>query len=69
MRIETGFYKHFKGGLYEVVGTAKHSETLEEYVVYKHMDDGSLWIRPAAMFLETIVRDGKKIKRFEKVSK
>ena len=50
-------YRHFKGGLYRVEGVAKHSETLEEYVVYRKLsDDGSLWIRPKDMFLEPVDR-------------
>jgi cyclomaltodextrinase / maltogenic alpha-amylase / neopullulanase len=61
--IKLGKYKHFKGAIHEVIGVAKHSETLEEYAVYKH--EGGLWIRPKEMFLETIERDGKKMKRFE----
>lgn len=69
MTIQKGLYRHFKGALYEVVGVAKHSETLEEYVVYKHQDDGSLWIRPLKMFLETVTRDGKTMPRFKKVAK
>ena len=50
-------YRHFKGGLYRVEGVAKHSETLEEYVVYRKLsDDGSLWIRPKEMFLSPVDR-------------
>ena len=61
-----GKYRHFKGGEYEVVGIAKHSETTEEMVVYKALyDNGSLWVRPASMWFEDIERDGKKFKRFQ----
>lgn len=64
--IKLGKYKHFKGNEYEVIGIAKHSETLEEFVVYKALyGEGGLWIRPASMFLETIERDGKTMPRFE----
>jgi len=63
-----GKYKHFKGGEYEVVGVAKNSETLEEMVLYKHLGEGDLWVRPLEMFTETIERDGKTIKRFERIS-
>mgnify|MGYP005773010379 CR=1 FL=1 len=64
--IKLGKYRHFKGGEYEVVGVAKHSETLEEMVVYKALyDNGSLWVRPAKMWNEIIERDGKTFKRFE----
>jgi hypothetical protein len=61
--IKKGKYKHFKGFICEVFGVAKHSETLEELVVYTH--DGTLWVRPKEMFLEKIEIDGKTISRFE----
>jgi hypothetical protein len=58
--LNLGIYEHFKGGKYEVVGFAKHSETLEKMVLYKHLGDppagGELWVRPLAMFLETVER-------------
>lgn len=64
--IKKGRYRHFKGNEYEVIGTAKHSETTEEYVVYKALyGDGGLWVRPAEMWNETVERDGKFFKRFE----
>ena len=66
MEIRKGRYRHFKGNEYEVIGTAKHSETLEEMVVYKALyGEGGLWVRPAEMWNETIERDGKIFKRFE----
>lgn len=66
--LKKGFYKHFKGNIYEVIGTAKHSETLEEYVVYRATyDEGSLWVRPAKMWNETVSRDGMEYKRFSYV--
>jgi hypothetical protein len=70
MSIELGFYKHYKGNIYEVIGFAKHSETLEEMVVYKatYQPEGqNLWVRPLNMFLETISVDGQSVKRFEKI--
>ena len=67
--IKLGIYCHFKGNLYEVLDTAKHSETEEVYVVYRPVREGSeTWIRPLAMFSEIIEREGKKIARFEYVS-
>ena len=64
--IKLGKYRHFKGNEYEVVGIAKHSETLEEMVVYKALyGDGGIWVRPASMWDETVTRDGKDFKRFE----
>lgn len=64
--IKKGRYRHFKGNEYEVIGTARHSETTEEYVVYKALyGDGGLWVRPKEMWNETVERDGKTFKRFE----
>ncbi len=68
--MELGLYKHYKGNLYEVIGIARHSETLEELVVYKatYQKEGeNLWVRPLAMFLETVVIDGVERKRFDKI--
>lgn len=63
--IRLGKYRHFKGGEYEVVGVAKHSETQEEMVVYRALyGDGELWVRPASMWNETVERDGKTYPRF-----
>ncbi len=68
--IKTGKYRHYKGGEYRVISTAKHSETLEDLVVYKSLYDNELsrlWTRPLEMFLEEIEVDGKKMPRFEYV--
>lgn len=66
MEIKKGKYRHFKGNMYEVVGVAKHSETLEEMVVYRALyGEGELWVRPASMWDETVERDGRTFKRFE----
>lgn len=63
--MQKGIYQHFKGGKYEVLDVVKHSETLEEMVLYRHVpDDLGLWVRPKAMFEEMIERDGKTMKRF-----
>lgn len=63
--IKPGKYKHFKGKEYEVIGVAKHSETLEEMVVYRQLyGEHGLWVRPASMWEETVERDGKTYKRF-----
>ena len=60
MNLAPGIYKHYKGNLYEVIGVARHSETEEIMVVYKTLyGDFSLWVRPLAMFTETIEREGK----------
>lgn len=66
MEIKKGRYRHFKGNEYEVVAVARHSETLEEMVVYKALyGEGGIWVRPAKMWKETVERDGKEVKRFE----
>ena len=63
--IKPGRYLHFKGNEYEVIGTAKHTETLEEVVVYRALyGEGKLWVRPASMWNETVERDGKTYKRY-----
>ena len=63
-----GRYRHFKGNEYEVIGTARHSETLEEMVVYRALyGDGALWVRPAAMWNETVERDGVTYQRFTRI--
>ena len=59
MDILPGLYRHFKGGLYRVEGVARHSETLEEMVVYRALyGEGGLWVRPAAMWSETVAHEG-----------
>ena len=72
-QVKLGKYKHYKGKLYEVIGVARHSETLEEFVVYRALYDtkefgqNSLWIRPKEMFLEKVFVEEKKVPRFELV--
>ncbi len=63
--IKPGRWRHFKGMEYEVLHIAKHSETLEPMVVYRALyGEGDVWVRPAAMWDETVERDGKTFKRF-----
>jgi hypothetical protein len=60
-----GKYRHFKGGEYEVVGVARHSETDERLVVYRPLyNDSGLWVRPVAMFLESVEHHGQTVPRF-----
>ncbi len=72
-KLKIGKYQHFKGNLYEVIGMARHSETLEELVVYKALYDSkefgqnALWVRPKKMFIENVVKNGKRIPRFRYV--
>jgi len=68
--IETppGLYRHYKGNLYEVVGTVRHSETLEPMTLYRALyGENGLWVRPAAMFGEEVVIDGVRQLRFTPV--
>ena len=65
MEIKKGRYRHFKGNEYEVIDIARHSETLEEMVVYRALyGEFGLWVRPASMWKETVERDGKTYQRF-----
>ena len=63
--IKLGRYRHFKGGEYRVLYIAKHSETMEDMVVYQALyGEGGIWVRPAAMWNETVTRDGETFRRF-----
>ncbi|PWB38244.1 MAG: DUF1653 domain-containing protein [Parcubacteria group bacterium] len=70
MKINLGKYLHYKGDTVEVIGTAKHSETLEDFVIYKHLTgqhtgEVHFWVRPLAMFLEEVESGGVKVPRFK----
>ena len=66
--VKPGRYRHFKGMEYQVIGTARHSETLEEMVVYRALyGDGGLWVRPSAMWSEQVERGGYRGPRFAPV--
>jgi hypothetical protein len=67
-KIKLGKYEHYKGKIYEVIGLAGHSETLEELVVYFD-EKRNLWVRPLKMFREKVEVDGKKVLRFKYVGK
>jgi len=67
----SGIYQHYKGMKYLVLGVAKHSETLEELVVYITLyenEEGPIWVRPLKMFLEDVTIDGKTQPRFRKLA-
>ena len=69
MTIRPGRYQHYKGNDYTVIGMARHSETLEEVVVYRaEYGERGLWVRPAAMFQETVEVDGVTMPRFRWVA-
>lgn len=60
-----GRYRHYKGGLYQVLGLARHSETLEVLVIYRPLyGEGALWVRPHAMFTGSIEVEGHQVPRF-----
>ena len=64
-KLKPGRYRHFKGNEYELLGVAKHSETLEPMVVYRALyGEHGLWVRPAAMWTESVERDGYSGPRF-----
>ena len=66
--IPPGRYRHYKGNEYTVLGIARHSETLEELVVYRQeYGDRGLWVRPATMFAETVEIEGRAVARFQRV--
>lgn len=70
-KVIPGKYQHYKGKIYEVIGTGLHSETLEELVVYKAInsisknDLGPLWVRPKKRFLEKVLVNGRSVPRFK----
>jgi hypothetical protein len=69
--MKTGIYEHYKGKRYKVLGVAKHSETLEDLVVYEPLYENPLakiWVRPIAMFTEMVEIDGQKVPRFKYLS-
>jgi hypothetical protein len=64
--LPVGRYRHYKGGLYEVLGVARHSETEEELVVYRALyGAGGLWVRPLAMFRDRVLIEGREVPRFD----
>ena len=60
-------YKHYKGTMVKVLGECLHSETQEPMVIYIHLEDGAMWVRPKDMFLENVVINGKEVERFQKI--
>lgn len=65
----SGRYRHYSGKEYEVLGIARHSETLEPMAVYRALYDGNeLWVRPAGMFMETVQINGVSQPRFMRIS-
>ena len=69
-KIKLGKHKHYKGDIVEVIGRALHSETMEEFVTYKHITgkrtgEQYYWVRPSDMFLEDVEVNGKKVPRFQ----
>ena len=70
MEFQPGRYRHFKGNEYELLYVARHSETMEEMVVYRALyAEHGLWVRPASMWEEVVDRDGYHGPRFQYVEK
>lgn len=73
--MKPGIYQHYKGKTYEVIGVARHSETLEELVIYKALYEspdfgyGAVWVRPLAMFTEQVLVNGVPVSRFSPVNR
>lgn len=68
MTPKTGIYRHYKGNFYQVLHTARHSESEEWLVVYRALyGDYGVWVRPLTMFCESVTIDGKTLPRFELV--
>lgn len=68
-RVPPGLYRHYRGGLYRVIDTVRHSETLEPLTLYQALyGQQGLWVRPAAMFLETLEIEGRRVQRFTPVA-
>ena len=63
--VKCGIYRHYKGGIYQVVDIARHSETLEKLVIYKSVENGEYWARPLSMWNETVICGGKEVRRFQ----
>jgi hypothetical protein len=69
MSLQIGRYRHYKGGEYEVLGTARHSETEETLVLYRPLyGGGDLWVRPLEMFCESVEVGGEPVPRFELIA-
>lgn len=68
MELKPGKYRHFKGGEYEVIGIARHSESHEDHVVYRPLyGEQGMWVRPLVMFQETVTHGGESVPRFQYV--
>jgi len=68
-QLPNGRYRHYKGGEYDVIDVARHSETEELMVVYRPLyGERELWVRPLSMFLESVELDGKTIPRFQRLA-
>jgi len=66
--VKKGIYRHYKGNFYKVVGTAVHSESLEDMVIYRALyGERGMWVRPASMWNELVHVDGKTVHRFARV--
>lgn len=67
LSVRKGFYRHYKGNVYQLLGVARHSETLEEMVMYRALkDEQEYWVRPLSLFVETVhLPNGQSVPRFQ----
>ena len=68
LKMKRGIFRHYKGSLYELVDVARHSETLEELVIYRNVSTGEYWARPVHMWDEKVCANGEEVLRFTFVS-
>ena len=66
--VANGIYRHFKGGIYRVIGVGRHSEDLSPMVVYQSVADGGIWVRPVQMWDEKVEHNGEIVPRFSRIS-
>ena len=63
--LKLGRYRHYKGGEYTVIGIGRHSETLEDMVIYRaEYGEGDVWVRPLGMWFDTVIKNGEEVQRF-----
>lgn len=65
LKVKTGTYRHYKGGIYEVLYIGLDSETLRQCVVYKSKETGTVWVRDEEIFMESVIIEGKSVPRFD----
>lgn len=69
MKVKKGFYQHHEGRVYEVLYVGTHTESYKRYVVYKHVHEDRIWIRPEKMFRQRVKVGRKLVPRFQRLTK